>query len=50
MFECLQLSVLQGVVLYLNANHVYKWGVSNRWNGIWNGTVEWKMEWSGECM
>ena len=24
-------------------------GVSNRWNGIWNGTVEWKMEWNGEC-
>ena len=23
-------------------------GVSNRWNGIWNGTVEWKMEWNGE--
>ena len=27
-----------------------KRGVSNRWNGIWNGTVEWKMEWNGECM
>ena len=24
-------------------------GVSNHWNGIWNGTVEWKMEWNGEC-
>ena len=24
-------------------------GVSNRWNGIWNRTVEWKMEWNGEC-
>ena len=23
-------------------------GVSNRWNGIGNGTVEWKMEWNGE--
>ena len=25
-------------------------GVSNCWNGIWNGTVEWKMEWNGECI
>ena len=24
------------------------WGVSNRLTGIWNGTVEWKMEWNGE--
>ena len=24
-------------------------GVSNRWNGIWNRMVEWKMEWNGEC-
>ena len=24
-------------------------GVSNCWIGIWNGTVEWKMEWNGEC-
>ena len=24
-------------------------GVSNRWTGIWNGTVEWKMEWNDEC-
>ena len=24
-------------------------GVSNRWNAIWNGMVEWKMEWNGEC-
>ena len=24
-------------------------GVSNHWNGIWNGTVEWKMEWNGQC-
>ena len=24
-------------------------GVSNCCNGIWNGTVEWKMEWNGEC-
>ena len=22
---------------------------SNRCNGIWNGMVEWKMEWNGEC-
>ena len=22
-------------------------GVSNRWTGIWNGTVEWNMEWNG---
>ena len=29
-------------------------GVSNRWNGIWNGMVEWNggwtMEWNGELM
>ena len=25
-----------------------KTGVSNHWTGIWNGTVEWKMEWNGE--
>ena len=25
------------------------WGVSNHWNEIWNGMVEWKMEWNGEC-
>ena len=24
-------------------------GVSNRWNGIWNGMVERKMKWNGEC-
>ena len=24
----------------------YKLGVSNHWNGIWNGTTEWKMEWN----
>ena len=24
-------------------------GIPNRWNGIWNGMVEWKMEWNGEC-
>ena len=23
-------------------------GVSNRWTGIWNGTMEWKMEWNNE--
>ena len=23
-------------------------GVSNRWNGIWNGTMEWKMERNSE--
>ena len=23
-------------------------GVSNRWTGIWNGTMEWKMEWNSE--
>ena len=23
-------------------------GVSNRWTGIRNGTMEWKMEWSNE--
>ena len=22
--------------------------VSNQWTGIWNGTVEWKMEWNSE--
>ena len=22
--------------------------VSSRWTGIWNGTVEWKMEWNSE--
>ena len=35
-----------------NCKFVFTWfrrGVSNRWNGIWNGTVEWKMEWNGEC-
>ena len=24
-------------------------GVSNPWTEIWNGTVEWKMEWNGVC-
>ena len=24
-------------------------GASNRWTEIWNGTVEWKMEWNGKC-
>ena len=23
-------------------------GVSNRWTGIWNRTMEWKMEWNSE--
>ena len=26
-----------------------KLGVSNRRTGIWNGTMEWKMEWNSEC-
>ena len=25
------------------------WSVSICWTGIWNGTVEWKIEWNGEC-
>ena len=25
-----------------------KEGVSNRWTGIWNGTMEWKMESNSE--
>ena len=24
-------------------------GISNRWTGVWNGMVEWKMKWNGEC-
>ena len=24
-------------------------GVSNHWTGIWNETMEWKMEWNSEC-
>ena len=24
-------------------------GISNHWTGIWNGTVEWKMEWNSFC-
>ena len=24
-------------------------GVSSHWTGIWNGTVEWKMEWKSYC-
>ena len=24
-------------------------GVSNRWTGIWSGTVGWKMGWNGRC-
>ena len=24
-------------------------GVSNHWTEIWNGTIEWKMEWNSEC-
>jgi len=24
-------------------------GVYRPWTEIWNGTVEWKMEWNGEC-
>ena len=27
-----------------------KTGVSNRWTGIWNGTVKWKIEWNSECI
>ena len=23
------------------------WGVSNRWTRIWNGMVDWNMEWNG---
>ena len=23
-------------------------GVSNRWTGIWSGTMEWKMEWNNK--
>ena len=39
------------VCLYLYVSHCQYFyvGVSNRWTGIWNGTVEWKMEWNGEC-
>ena len=24
-------------------------GVSNRWTGIWSGTMEWRIEWNSEC-
>ena len=24
-------------------------GSSNRWSGIWGGTVGWKMGWNGRC-
>ena len=28
---------------------VHSWATINRWNGIWNGTMEWtEMEWNGE--
>ena len=33
----------------LNVANFPKMGVSNRWSGIWNGAVEWKMEWNSEC-
>ena len=32
---------------WIKKKHYSVPGVSNRWNGIWNGTVEWKMEWNG---
>ena len=25
-------------------------GVCNHWTGMWNGTMEWKMEWNGRCI
>ena len=27
---------------------VPNWGVSNLWTGIWNLTMEWKIEWNDE--
>ena len=46
--DAIRMSVTLKVIL-LSAPAIFK-GVSNRWNGIWNGTVEWKMEWNGKCM
>ena len=34
--------------VFLVSTQVYE-DVSNHWNGIWNGTVAWKMEWNSEC-
>ena len=40
---------LKSLIRNLWVNHrLWPQGISNRWNGIWNGTVEWKMEWNGE--
>ena len=32
----------------VHAQMVETRGVSNRWNGIWYGTMEWKMKWNGK--
>ena len=36
-------------VLSLNMSITIRKGVSNHWTGIWNGMMEWKMDWNGEC-
>ena len=44
-------NVLRMKIFYSNLfsqNKLFGGGVSNRWTGIWNGTVEWKMEWNSD--
>ena len=40
--------VILSVGSHLHAYPDWVSGVSNRWTGIWNGTVELNMEWNGE--
>ena len=43
------MSLLNALAYQVTTGGVVVQGVSNRWTGIWNGTVERKMEWNGEC-
>ena len=34
------------VYIHTHLLFLFEEGVSNHWNGMWNGTVEWNMEWT----
>ena len=41
--SCME-DLLSGMLLITDGNRthsIYDWGVSNLWNGLWNGLMEW---------
>ena len=39
----------EGIILSVITLSYRHGGISNRWTGIWNGMMKWKMDLSSEC-